>query len=131
MQLFHSLYLAPGPAEATPCVALTTRRTRCSNSLAHRARDVGRWTVLPVPSGHRQGWQRELTDHLTGTPMAVYDLTALPYPSQLRWRAQHCTSHADSQAADIAVTAWETFDPFAHHRHITPIIPVRESLHRD
>ncbi|MFC1421268.1 DUF6083 domain-containing protein [Streptacidiphilus cavernicola] len=124
--LFHSLYLAPGAAEATPCVALTVRRTRCSNALAHRARDVGWWTVVPVPPGCRPGRQRELTDHLTGTSMAVYDLTALPYPSQLRWRAQHCTFHADSRAADIAVTAWEPFDPFAHHRHVTPVVPVRE-----
>ena len=38
VQLFHSLYLAPGPAEATPCVALTIRGTRCSNSLVSHPR---------------------------------------------------------------------------------------------
>ena len=55
--------------------------------------------------------------------MAVYDLSHLPYPSQLRWRAQHCPVHADSPAADIALTTWEPFDAFAHHQHITPTAP--------
>jgi len=129
VQLFHSLYLAPGPAEATPCVALTIRRTRCSNSLVSHAQDIGVWTFVPVPRGYHRYRQQELTDHLTGGPMAIYDLSALPYTSQLRWRAQHCTpSHADSQAADIAITVWEPFDPFAHHQYITPTIPVPESL---
>jgi hypothetical protein len=123
VQLFYSLYLAPGPAAATPCVALTIRRARCPHPLTYRAWDVGAWTLLPVPPGRRGGRQRELTDHLTGTPMAVYDLTGLPYASQLRWRAQHCTVHADSQAADIAVTDWEPFDTFAHHLHIRPTVP--------
>jgi len=104
-------------------LSLTVHRTRCPHTLTHQARDIGRWTVVPVPPGRHPGQQRELTEHLTGTAMAVYDLSHLPYPSQLRWRAQHCPVHAASPAADIALTTWEPFDAFAHHQHITPTIP--------
>jgi len=119
VQLFYSLYLAPGPAAQTPCVAFTVRRQRCPYPLTHQAWDIGAWTTLPVPASRRG----QLTEHLTDTPMAVYDLSHLPYTSQLRWRAQHCPAHADSGAPDIAVTAWEPFDAFAHHQHITPTVP--------
>jgi hypothetical protein len=122
-QLFHTLYLAPGSVEEMPCVSLTIRRTRCPYSLTRQARDLGMWTTVSVPSGRHRGRQRELTDHLTSTAMAVYDLSHLPYLSQLRWRAQHCPVHAASPAADIALTIWEPFDAFAHHQHITPTIP--------
>ena len=122
-QLFHALYLAPGRVEEMPCVSLTIRRSRCPHTLTHQARDTGTWTTVPVPPGRDHGRQRELTEHLTGTAMAVYDLSHLPYLSQLRWRTQHCPVHADSPAADIALTTWEPFDAFVHHQHITSTIP--------
>jgi hypothetical protein len=99
---------------------MTARRRRCPHPLTHQAQDLGRWTVMPVPPAHRSG---QLTEHLTGAPMAVYDLTHLPYPSQLRWRTQHCHAHIASSAGDIALTDWEPFDTFAHHQHITPTPP--------
>jgi Family of unknown function (DUF6083) len=122
-QLFHMLYLAPGRVEEMPCVSLTIRRSRCPHTLTHQARDTGTWTTVPVPPGRARGPQRELTEHLTGTAMAVYDLSHLPYLSQLRWRTQHCLVHADSPAADIALTTWEPFDAFVHHQHITTATP--------
>jgi len=124
--LLHALYLAPGPVAQTPCVSATVRRTRCPNTLTHQAKDTGQWAIVPVPSGRPRSHRRELTDHLTGTPMAVYDLTHLPYASQLRWRAQRCPVHADSPAADIALTGWEPFDAFAHHQHITTTVPTSD-----
>jgi len=120
VQILHILYLAPGPAPQVRCVAFTSHRRRCGNTLADHAWDTGLWTLLPVPTARRTG---ELTEHLAGAPMAVYDLTGLPYTCQLRWRTQHCTVHAGTAAPDIALTAWEPFDPFAHHRHITPVLP--------
>ena len=122
-QLFHTLYLAPGRVEEIPCVSLTIRRSRCPHPLTHQARDTGVWTTVPVPPGLGRRHQGELTEHLTGTAMAVYDLSHLPYPSQLRWRTQHCPVHAASPAADTALTVWEPFDAFLHHQHITPTIP--------
>lgn len=120
VRLLHLLYLAPGSAAQTPCVAMTTRRRRCPYPLTHQAWDLGQWAIIPVPTAHRRG---HLTEHLTGTPMAVYDLTHLPYPAQLRWRTQRCPVHTDSSAGDIALTDWEPFDTFAHHQHITPTVP--------
>ena len=104
-------------------MALTIRRTRCSNSLVSHAQDIGVWTFVPVPRGYPRYRQQELTGNLTNGPMAVYGLSHLPYTSQLRWRAQHCLAHAESNAPDIAVTAWEPFDVFVHHQHITPTEP--------
>jgi len=123
VQLFHTLYLAPSRVEEMPCVSVTIRRSRCPRTLTHQARDTGTWTTVPVPPGRARGPQRELTEHLTGTAMAVYDLSHLPYLSQLRWRTQHCPVHTDSPAADIALTTWEPFDAFVHHQHITTASP--------
>lgn len=120
VRLLHLLYLAPGPAADTPCVALTARRHRCPHPLTHQAWDLGQWAIIPVPAAHRRG---HLTEHLTDTPMAVYDLTHLPYLCQLRWRSQRCPAHTASSAGDIALTDWEPFDTFAHHQHITPTPP--------
>jgi hypothetical protein len=56
--------------------------------------------------------------------MAVYDLTTFPYTDQLRWRSQRCTVHAATlEAADTAVTEWESFDPRLHHPHIRHHLP--------
>ncbi|MFI8989858.1 hypothetical protein ACIG63_33465 [Streptomyces antimycoticus] len=58
--------------------------------------------------------------------MAVYDLTALPYAEQLRWRAQRCLQHAAAPSvADLAVADWEPFDPLIHHEHIHTRLPDR------
>jgi len=120
VSLLHLLYLAPGRAADTQCVAMTVRRQRCPYPLSHQAWDLGQWAIIPVPPAHRRG---HLTEHLTGTPMAVYDLTHLPYPAQLRWRTQRCPLHTSSSAGDVALTAWEPFDAFVHHQHITPAPP--------
>ncbi|MET8182464.1 hypothetical protein [Streptomyces sp. NPDC005336] len=56
--------------------------------------------------------------------LALYDLTHLPYSEQLRWRAQRCTAHATApDAADIARTTWEPFNPRTHHQHIRHHLP--------
>lgn len=120
LRLLHLLYLAPGAAADTPCVALTARRRRCPHPLTYQVWDLGQWAIIPVPAARRRG---HLTEHLTGTPMAVYDLTRLPCPAQLRWRTQRCPVHAASSAGDVALTEWEPFDTFAHHQHITPTVP--------
>jgi hypothetical protein len=54
--------------------------------------------------------------------MAVYDLGALPYAEQLRWRAQRCRDHAATRA-EMAVTDWEPFDPLLHLGHIHTRLP--------
>jgi hypothetical protein len=56
--------------------------------------------------------------------MAVYDISALSYAEQLRWRAQRCPQHATTPtAADLAVTDFELFDPIRHHAHIHIRLP--------
>ncbi|WP_307721066.1 hypothetical protein [Streptomyces rishiriensis] len=56
--------------------------------------------------------------------MAVYDLTALPYAEQLRWRTQRCSTHTATQsAADLALADWEPFDPMLHRAHIHNRLP--------
>ncbi|WP_405531816.1 hypothetical protein [Streptomyces canus] len=56
--------------------------------------------------------------------MAVFDLTALPYAEQLRWRMQRCSTHAATpSAADLALADWESFDPMLHRAHIHNRLP--------
>ncbi|MDX3067046.1 hypothetical protein PV518_33560, partial [Streptomyces sp. ND04-05B] len=56
--------------------------------------------------------------------MAVYDLSALSYAEQLRWRAQHCLQHAATTTApDLTVPDWESFDPLLHREHIHTRLP--------
>ncbi|GCB88096.1 hypothetical protein [Streptomyces noursei] len=71
---------------------------------------------------------------LPASEMAVYSLNHLPYPEQLRWRAQRCSLHAAAlQAADLAPAEWELFDPLLHAEHICtrlPHTPTRTPRHR-
>lgn len=56
--------------------------------------------------------------------MAVYDLGHLSYNEQLRWRTQRCPAHATAPgAADLALAAWEPFDPLLHAAHIHTRLP--------
>jgi hypothetical protein len=120
VHLLQALYLAPGRVQDLRCVAQSIRRNRCPHTLIDPAQPPGTWALLPIPSAPARG---HLPEHLTGTPMAVYDLSHLPSATQLRWHRQHCTAHASSLAGDIALTDWETFDVTAHHQHITPALP--------
>ncbi|MET8813538.1 hypothetical protein ABZW47_16180 [Streptomyces sp. NPDC004549] len=62
--------------------------------------------------------------------MAVYDLSHLPHIEQQRWRAQRCPTHAaTAAAADLALPAWQVFDPRLHAAHIRTRLP-RPALHR-
>ncbi|MEU5609741.1 hypothetical protein AB0H03_13585 [Streptomyces sparsogenes] len=79
----------------------------------------GTWILAPLHPGHHPG-QLPLAELW----IALYDLTHLPYSEQLRWRAQRCTAHATApQAADIARTTWEPFNPATHHQHIQHHFP--------
>ncbi|MFG2957615.1 DUF6083 domain-containing protein [Streptomyces sp. NPDC048291] len=109
-------YLGQSPLEDIRCVAQTRQRRRCTHSVLAPGHLAGRWTLLPTGPHHGQ-----LT--LPDTTMAVYDLTHLPYTHQLRWRAQHCPTHANGTAPDLALAGWQVFDPLLHAAHIRTRLP--------
>ncbi|MEU0073779.1 DUF6083 domain-containing protein [Streptomyces sp. NPDC006332] len=112
VQLLLVRYLAPAPLEAIRCVAQTRQRHRCTQTVLTQERPAGRWRLLPTGPGRGQP---SLSDPL----MAVYDLGHLPYTEQRRWRAQHCPTHAATLGtADLALAAWQVFDPLLHAAHI-------------
>ncbi|WP_414166361.1 DUF6083 domain-containing protein [Streptoverticillium reticulum] len=128
VHLLYTRYLAPGPLEQITCVALTRARHRCPHPVLDPDALPGTWTLIPLTSHHHDGSQLPPT---TEESMAVYDLTHLPYAEQFRWRAQRCTTHADTPAAaDIALTAWEPFNPQTHRQHIQHQLPDTPSSHR-
>ncbi|QLH19322.1 DUF6083 domain-containing protein [Streptomyces sp. Rer75] len=119
VQLLYLRYLAPGPLEHIPCVAQTRNRHRCPHPILAPDALPGTWTLAPLHPDHNPG-------HLPLPELwlALYDLTHLPYSEQLRWRAQRCTTHATTpDAADIARTSWEPFNPHTHHQHIQHHLP--------
>lgn len=117
VQILGIRYLATRPVQDIRCLARTTRgRTRCTQSLADPTLPPGTWRLLPATA---------TTGQLAlpaGLAMAVYDLSALPYPEQLRWRAQRCPHHGLA-TAEMAMTDWEPFDPLTHHEHIHTRLP--------
>ncbi|MFD6432080.1 DUF6083 domain-containing protein [Streptomyces venezuelae] len=117
VQLLYVRYLAARPVDEIRCVAQTRRRRRCTSPLLTSAAPSGVWRLVPatVASGQLA---------LPADVMAVYDLSALPYAAQLRWRAQRCPQHAAAPgAADLAMADWEPFDPLRHHEHIHNRLP--------
>ncbi|WP_225858941.1 DUF6083 domain-containing protein [Streptomyces albicerus] len=119
VQLLYVRYLAARPVDEIQCVAQTRRRQRCPHTLAGSDGPAGRWTLVPATAERGQL-------ALPATAMAVYDLTALPYEEQLRWRTQRCAQHAATPAAaDLAVAEWERFDPYLHLEHICTRLPTR------
>ncbi|MFC8678053.1 DUF6083 domain-containing protein [Streptomyces griseorubiginosus] len=117
VQLLYVRYLAPRPVDEIQCVAQTRHRHRCTAPLLAAERPGGTWTLMPATAKSGQL-------ALPSDVMAVYDLSRLPYAEQLRWRAQRCAQHAaSSTAADLAVAAWEPFDPLRHHEHIHARLP--------
>ncbi len=121
VQLLLVRYLAPAPLDAIRCVAQTRHRHRCTQTVLTPKRPAGRWRLLPTGSRH---------GHPT-PPMAVYDLGHLPHTEQRRWRAQHCPTHAATLGtADLALAAWQVFDPLLHATHIRSRLPHPEASPR-
>ncbi|WP_369033260.1 DUF6083 domain-containing protein [Streptomyces adonidis] len=117
VQLLYVRYLASRPIDEIQCVAQTRRRTRCTTEVLGPGATHGVWTLVPVTVHHGQL-------ALPSDVMAVYNLSALPYQDQLRWRAQRCEQHALAPAAgDLTVADWEPFDPLSHHDHIRTRLP--------
>lgn len=117
VQLLYVRYLAARPVDEIQCIAQTRRRHRCTSTLLSPDAPAGTWRLVPatVTSGQLA---------LPSAVMAVYDLSAIPYAEQLRWRTQRCPQHAAiPTAADLAVADWEPFDPLAHHEHIHNRLP--------
>nr|WP_119581877.1 DUF6083 domain-containing protein [Streptomyces europaeiscabiei] len=120
VQLLYIRYLAAGPVEEIQCVALTRRRGRCTRPVLAPHIPAGTWTLMPATSSATG----QLA--LPADVMAVYDLSALSYAEQLRWRAQHCPQHAATAAVpDLTVPDWESFDPLLHREHIRTRLPTR------
>jgi hypothetical protein len=107
-------YLAPGRIATLRCVALTPDKRRCPGTLlaATTPADAGRWRTVPVPYSGGLGAQ------FAGEPMDAYDLSALTYAQQLRWRWQHCMAHDRSVAPDIELTEWIAFNATDHAEYI-------------
>lgn len=117
VQLLYVRYLAARPVDEIQCVAQTRHRNRCTHRLLTRDTPSGVWTLVPATATRGQL-------ALPCEAMVVYDLTALSYAEQLRWRTQRCSSHAATQtAADLALADWETFDPMLHRAHIHNRLP--------
>lgn len=117
VQLLYVRYLAAHPVDEIQCVAQTRRRHRCPSPLLTPDAPAGTWTLIPATAVNGQL-------ALPTEIMAVYDLTALPYAEQLRWRAQRCPQHAATPTAgDLAVAEWEPFDPLGHRAHIHTRLP--------
>ncbi|MGX8910219.1 DUF6083 domain-containing protein [Streptomyces netropsis] len=120
VQFLYVRYLAPSPLEKIPCVAQTRNRQRCPHPVLDPDALPGAWTLIPVHPDSSSPGQLPFTS----PAMAVYDLNRVPYAEQLRWRAQRCSAHAAAPAAaDMALTAWEPFNPRIHHRHIQHHLP--------
>ncbi|MGW1675195.1 DUF6083 domain-containing protein [Streptomyces sp. NPDC002324] len=118
VQLLYVRYLAAGPVEDIQCVALTRRRRRCTRPVLAPHIPAGTWTLMPATSSATG----QLA--LPADVMAVYDLSALSYAEQLRWRAQHCPQHAATAVVpDLTVPDWEPFDPLLHREHIHTRLP--------
>ncbi|GGZ97185.1 hypothetical protein GCM10010344_76550 [Streptomyces bluensis] len=119
VQMLYVRYLAAHPVQELQCVTQTRRRERCTRLLLAPDALAGTWRLLPATASRGQL-------ALPAEVMAVYDLSALPYAEQLRWRAQRCPQHAATPtAADLAVADWEPFDPLIHHDHIHNRLPTR------
>lgn len=117
VQILGIRYVAARPLQEITCLARTSRRgTRCTSPLVDPALPSGTWRLLPATA---TAGQLALP---VGLGMAVYDLSGLPYPEQLRWRAQRCPQHA-SAAAEMVMTGWEPFDPLTHHEHCHTRLP--------
>ncbi|MEV8086646.1 DUF6083 domain-containing protein [Streptomyces nigra] len=117
VQLLYVRYLAAHPVDDIQCVAQTRHRDRCSQSLLNADAPLGVWRLVPATATRGQ---LALPCEL----MAVYDLTALPYAEQLRWRMQRCSIHAATpSAADLKLADWEPFDPLLHRAHIHNRLP--------
>ncbi|MET7930762.1 DUF6083 domain-containing protein [Streptomyces sp. NPDC005349] len=115
--LLYSYYLADQPLEDIRCVAQTRARHRCPHPVQHPSAPPGIWTLHSLSPGYTQL-------ALPGGPMALYDLSHLPYAEQLRWRTQRCPHHAAAHgAADLTLTGWEVFNPALHHQHIHTRLP--------
>ncbi|MGW1878762.1 DUF6083 domain-containing protein [Streptomyces sp. NPDC001975] len=117
-------YLGQRPLEDIRCVAQTRQRRRCAQPILAPGHLAGRWRLLSSGPSHGQ-----LT--LPDTTMAVYDLSHLPYTHQLRWRAQHCPTHATVTAPDLVLADWQVFDPLLHAAHIHTHLPDPPALSRD
>ncbi|MEU1696801.1 DUF6083 domain-containing protein [Streptomyces hirsutus] len=116
-QMLLSRYLAQAPLEDLRCVAQSRQRRRCPQPVLAPTTPQGRWTLLPASP------QRGQLALPTG-PMAVYDLSRLPYAEQLRWRTQRCPSHAATPgAADLTLAGWQPFDPLLHAAHVHTRLP--------
>ncbi|MFF7772525.1 DUF6083 domain-containing protein [Streptomyces massasporeus] len=119
VQLLYVRYLAARPVDEIQCIAQTRRRHRCTSTLLSPETPAGTWRLVPATATSGQL-------ALPSAVMAIYDLSAIPYAEQLRWRTQRCPQHAAiPTAADLAVADWEPFDPLAHHEHIHNRLPTR------
>ncbi|WP_329550409.1 DUF6083 domain-containing protein [Streptomyces sp. NBC_00696] len=116
VQMLLCRYLAERPLNDLRCVAQTRHRHRCTHTIPAHASPAGTWRLLPATTQHGQ---LALPEGL----MAVYDLGQLPYREQLRWRAQRCSAHAVSGAAELALAGWQPFDPLLHRAHIHTRLP--------
>ncbi|WP_156724748.1 DUF6083 domain-containing protein [Streptomyces apocyni] len=118
VQILYTRYLADRPLTSIQCVAQTRQRRRCPHPILNPAAPTGTWILTPAHP-IRPG-QLALPD----TPMALYDLSHLPYAEQLRWRAQRCPAHAATASApDLTLPGWQRFDPLTHHPHIHACLP--------
>nr|WP_241844870.1 DUF6083 domain-containing protein [Streptomyces silvensis] len=96
VQLLYVRYLATRPVDEIQCIAQTRRRHRCTSTLISPDTPAGTWRLVPATATSGQL-------ALPSAVMAIYDLSAIPYGEQLRWRAQRCLQHAAiPRAADLA-----------------------------
>ncbi|MFE6095971.1 DUF6083 domain-containing protein [Streptomyces massasporeus] len=119
VQLLYVRYVAAHPVDKIQCVAQMRHRDRCTQTLLTPDSLAGIWRLVPATAARGQL-------ALPAQVMALYDLAALPYGEQLRWRMQRCSVHAAApSAADLAMAEWEPFDPLVHHAHIQCRLPTR------
>lgn len=119
VQLFYVRYLAANPVDEIRCVVRTRHRNRCTERMLTLDSPTGVWRLVPATVEEGQL-------ALPAQVMAMYDLTALSYSEQLRWRMQRCSVHAAASAvADLAVADWEPFDPLLHQAHIHSRLPTQ------
>ncbi|MFD3930046.1 DUF6083 domain-containing protein [Streptomyces sp. NPDC058614] len=117
VQILYVRYLAARPVDEIRCIAQTRLRHRCTSPVLVPEARGGWWTLVPVAAEVGQLAQ-------SAEAMAVYNLAALSYAEQLRWRSQRCPQHAATPtAADLAMVDWERFDPLLHSEHIHAGLP--------
>jgi hypothetical protein len=117
VQILGIRYLAARPLADIRCLARASRtRTRCTGALPDVSYPPGTWRLLPATATAGQ------LALFAGLDMAVYDLSALPYAEQLRWRAQRCPRHA-AALPEMAVSDWEPFDPSVHRQYLHTRLP--------